>query len=50
LNLVPRLASLGLLIAAWYVGAQIAGPRMLPDPQAVLLAMWSEAESGNLAF
>jgi NitT/TauT family transport system permease protein len=50
LNLVPRLASLGLLIAAWYVGAQIAGPRMLPDPQAVLLAMWSEAESGALAL
>ena len=29
--------SLMLLIAAWYAGAQLAGPRLLPDPQAVAL-------------
>ena len=50
MNLVARLASLGLLVVAWYVGSQIAGPRMLPGPEAVLLAMWSEAQSGDLAF
>jgi NitT/TauT family transport system permease protein len=45
-----RLVSLGLLIAAWYVGAQLAGPRLLPDPQAVALAILDEARSGALAF
>jgi NitT/TauT family transport system permease protein len=38
------------MIAAWYVGAQLAGPRMLPDPQAVALMIVSEARSGALAF
>jgi ABC-type nitrate/sulfonate/bicarbonate transport system permease component len=33
LNVVLRLVSLAVLIAAWYVGAQVAGPRLLPDPQ-----------------
>jgi NitT/TauT family transport system permease protein len=50
LNLVPRLVSLGLLVAAWYVGSQIAGPRLLPGPQAVALEVWKEAQSGELAF
>ncbi len=50
MNLVPRLASLGLLIAAWYVGAQIAGPRMLPGPFSVATAIWTDATSGELAF
>ena len=50
MNLVPRLASLGLLLAAWYVGSQFAGPRMLPGPQAVALALWTEAKSGDLGF
>jgi NitT/TauT family transport system permease protein len=50
LNLASRLASLGLLLVAWYVGSQIAGPRMLPGPQAVALALWNEAKSGDLAF
>jgi len=45
-----RLLSLALMIAAWYVGAQLAGPRMLPDPQAVALMIVSEARSGALAF
>jgi NitT/TauT family transport system permease protein len=39
---------LALLIAAWYVGAHFAGPRQLPDPQAVALAIASEASSGDL--
>ena len=40
-----------LLIAAWYAGSQIAGPRMLPRPAGGrLLAMWTEARSGALAF
>lgn len=45
-----RLVSLALLITAWYVGAQFAGPRMLPEPQAVAAMMVEEARSGALAF
>jgi len=45
-----RLLSLALMLAAWYVGAQLAGPRMLPDPQSVALLVVSEAQSGALAF
>jgi len=45
-----RLLSLGLLIAAWWLGSQLAGPRLLPDPQAVVLAIIAEARSGALAF
>ena len=45
-----RLISLALLIAAWYAGSQLAGARLLPDPQAVALAIVDEARSGALAF
>jgi NitT/TauT family transport system permease protein len=45
-----RFISLGLLIAAWYAGSQLAGDRLLPTPQAVALAMADEARSGALAF
>jgi NitT/TauT family transport system permease protein len=45
-----RLVSLVLLIAAWYAGSQLAGARLLPDPQAVALAIVEEARSGALAF
>jgi NitT/TauT family transport system permease protein len=45
-----RLVSLVLMLVAWYVGAQLAGPRMLPDPQSVALMVISEAQSGALAF
>jgi NitT/TauT family transport system permease protein len=45
-----RLLSLVLMLVAWYVGAQLAGPRMLPDPQSVALMVISEAQSGALAF
>ena len=50
MNLALRMASLILLIAAWYAGSQIAGARLLPDPQAVALAILAEARSGALAF
>ena len=50
MNVAARLASLGLLVAAWYVGAELAGPRMLPGPLAVAAAIWDEATSGELAF
>jgi len=43
-----RLISLGLLIVVWYVAAQFAGPRLLPAPQAVALALLAEANSGAL--
>jgi NitT/TauT family transport system permease protein len=45
-----RLISLALLIVAWYAGSRIAGARLLPDPQAVVLAMVDEARSGALAL
>ena len=45
-----RLVSLALLIAAWYVGSQLAGARLLPDPQTVAVAILSEARTGALAF
>jgi NitT/TauT family transport system permease protein len=45
-----RLVSLALLIGAWFIGSQLAGQRMLPDPQAVALMMFEEARSGVLWF
>jgi len=45
-----RLFSLVALIAAWYAGSRIAGARLLPDPQAVALAIIDEARSGALAL
>jgi NitT/TauT family transport system permease protein len=46
----PRVASLGLLLVAWYVGSQLAGDRLLPPPQAVAAAILDEMRSGALAF
>jgi NitT/TauT family transport system permease protein len=45
-----RVLSLVLLMAAWFAGSQLAGPRMLPNPQAVALTMIEEARSGALWF
>jgi NitT/TauT family transport system permease protein len=45
-----RLISLVLLVAAWSVGSHFAGARLLPEPQAVALAIVVEARSGALAF
>jgi NitT/TauT family transport system permease protein len=45
-----RFLSLLLMLVAWYVGSQFAGPRMRPDPQSVALMVVSEAQSGALAF
>jgi NitT/TauT family transport system permease protein len=50
LNVAARLFSLGLMLAAWFAGSEIAGPRMLPGPQTVGLALWTEAQSGTLAL
>ena len=50
MNLTLRLLSLALLIAAWVAGSQLAGARLLPDPQTVALAIVDEARSGALAF
>jgi NitT/TauT family transport system permease protein len=49
-NVGARLVSFALLIAVWYAGSQLAGVRLLPDPQAVALAIVDEARSGALAF
>jgi NitT/TauT family transport system permease protein len=48
--LAARLVSLAVLLAAWYAGSQLAGARLLPDPQTVALAILEEARSGALAF
>jgi NitT/TauT family transport system permease protein len=48
MNVALRLVSLLLLLAAWYLGARLAGPRMLPDPTVVALAIVTEARSGDL--
>jgi NitT/TauT family transport system permease protein len=50
LKVALRLISLALLIAAWSIGSHFAGPRLLPEPQAVALAIMAEARSGALAF
>ena len=50
MNVASRLFSLIVLVAAWYVGSEIAGQRMMPGPQTVGLALWAEAQSGALAF
>ena len=50
MNLVLRLASIALLLAVWLAGSHLAGPRLLPSPQAVGLAVVAEARSGALVF
>jgi NitT/TauT family transport system permease protein len=49
-NALPRLVSLLVMIAAWYVGSAIGNPRTFPGPHAVALAMWTEMLSGALLF
>ena len=49
-NVIARLLSLIVLVAAWYVGSKIAAPRTLPGPDTVAVALWAEAESGALLF
>jgi NitT/TauT family transport system permease protein len=50
MNLALRLVSLALLLAAWFAGSHLVGARLLPEPQAVGLALVHEARSGALAF
>jgi NitT/TauT family transport system permease protein len=50
MNLAVRLASIAVLLGAWFAGSHIAGARLLPDPQTVGLAIVNEARSGALAF
>jgi NitT/TauT family transport system permease protein len=50
LTVLLRLISLAALIAAWWIGSHFAGERLLPEPQAVAMAIWAEARSGALAF
>ncbi len=45
-----KLASLGLLIIAWFVGSWLAGEHMLPAPTTVLDTILVEARSGELFF
>ncbi len=50
MNAAPRLLSLIVLVAAWYAGSKISGPRTLPGPDTVAIALWAEAQSGALLF
>jgi NitT/TauT family transport system permease protein len=50
LNLAARLFSLILMLTAWYAGSEFLGPRMLPPPYTVGVALWNEAQSGALAY
>jgi len=50
MNVALRVASIALLLAAWFAGSHAIGARLLPDPQAVGLAIVHEARSGALAF
>jgi NitT/TauT family transport system permease protein len=50
MNLALRLGSVALLLAAWLASSHLVGPRLLPTPQAVALAIIDEARSGALAF
>ena len=50
MNIASRLFSLFLMVVAWYLGSEVAGQRMLPGPQTVGIALWTEAQSGALAF
>jgi NitT/TauT family transport system permease protein len=50
MNLAVRLASIALLLLAWFGGSHVVGARLLPEPQTVWLAIVHEARSGALAF
>lgn len=50
MNLALRLGSVALLLAAWLAGSHLMGPRLLPAPQTVALAIVHEARSGALGF
>jgi NitT/TauT family transport system permease protein len=50
MSLALRLGSVALLLAAWLAGSHLIGPRLLPAPQTVALAIVHEARSGELAF
>lgn len=50
MNVALRLGSVVLLLALWLAGSHLAGPRLLPAPQTVALAIVHEARSGALAF
>jgi NitT/TauT family transport system permease protein len=50
MNLVLRLVSIALLLGLWLAASHVAGPRLLPEPQAVGLAIVHEARTGALEF
>ena len=50
MNVALRLASIALLLAAWFAGSHVVGPRLLPEPQAVGFAIVQELRSGALTF
>jgi NitT/TauT family transport system permease protein len=50
MNVALRLASIALLLAAWFAGSHFVGARLLPEPQAVGFAIVQEVRSGALTF
>jgi NitT/TauT family transport system permease protein len=45
-----RIASLGAFLLIWKLSSGLAGGRLLPSPEAVLVALMEEARSGALAL
>jgi NitT/TauT family transport system permease protein len=45
-----RIVSLGFLLIVWAIAAHLAGGRLLPDPQSVVVMLMDEARSGALAL
>jgi len=48
--MIPRLASLGLFVASWYLACAFVDGRVLPPPHNVLKVVWTEAQAGDLGF
>jgi NitT/TauT family transport system permease protein len=46
--MMVRLASLLVFVAAWFAGSLVSGPRLLPTPAHVAVAIYGEAQSGAL--
>jgi NitT/TauT family transport system permease protein len=45
-----RVVSVIVFVAAWWIGAQFAGPQMLPGPEKVAAAVIEAARTGELFF
>ena len=49
-RMIWRIASLAGFLLVWQLSSHLAGPRLLPSPEAVLMVLVEEARSGALAL